>query len=66
MVEALRAADAAAVGLAQRETAALLFGTDAASGWPGLGGSLQSRVRRRIALGRKMILDGPTPIFKRP
>src|SRR3546814_14755057 len=54
LVEALRAADAIAAGASLRDIGVGAFGGD----WPGDGEHLKSRVRRRVALDRQIVVYG--------
>ncbi|MBO9601849.1 MAG: DUF2285 domain-containing protein [Novosphingobium sp.] len=55
LVQALRVADALAVGASQREIGLGIYGGD----WPGDGEHLKSRVRRMIVLARRLVRAGP-------
>lgn len=59
-LHALAALDTRRVGASLRETADLVLGP---GDWPGDGEHRKSQVRRLIAVGEKLVVEGPRPIL---
>jgi hypothetical protein len=64
LVEALRVADALADGASLSRIAAALTGAQRpGSDWPGEGDDVKSSIRRRVALARRLAVEGPIGVM---